>query len=280
MLSSDHGIVGHQTVWAWLYRIVGIAKGSTLQGFKSAVGAALRLFAAQGGYRMVSAGTAPLTYAPFLKLCTAAGLRPKTVFDVGVGHGTPWLYEAFPDSHVVLVEPLSAFAPALKELCCRLKASLHPVAVGSSEGELEIRVPEIPTGASLKDRSSTWKAKVGDRQTDRFETIHVTTLDKVSEGYEPPFVLKLDIEGYELEALKGALRMLADTDLIITEASVVPRHQNDSLLQDIVTFLTQHQFDLIEIVEISQLRDGGPSAFVDVAFAKRNGVFQTAYWGG
>ena len=34
-------------------------------------------------------------YSDFLAFAATRGVDPKTVFDVGVGFGTPWLYEAF-----------------------------------------------------------------------------------------------------------------------------------------------------------------------------------------
>jgi 16S rRNA G527 N7-methylase RsmG len=41
-------------------------------------------------------------HAPYLsRIC-----QPKTVIDVGVGRGTPWLYQAYPTAKFILVEPL------------------------------------------------------------------------------------------------------------------------------------------------------------------------------
>ena len=41
---------------------------------------------------------------------TADNLRPhdfkfRTLLDIGVGYGTTSLYEAFPDSHIVMIDP-------------------------------------------------------------------------------------------------------------------------------------------------------------------------------
>ena len=42
---------------------------------------------------------------------------PQTVVDVGVGHGTSFLYEAFPDANFMLVEPLVEFEEKMKNIC-------------------------------------------------------------------------------------------------------------------------------------------------------------------
>ncbi len=47
--------------------------------------------------------------AEVLAHARARGLRPGTLIDVGVAHGTPELYAAFPDARLLLVEPLADY---------------------------------------------------------------------------------------------------------------------------------------------------------------------------
>jgi hypothetical protein len=44
------------------------------------------------------------------------GLSPATLIDVGVAMGTPALYRAFPDAHLVLIEPLAEYEQDLARL--------------------------------------------------------------------------------------------------------------------------------------------------------------------
>ena len=53
----------------------------------------------------------------------AIKLSPPRVIDVGAGAGTPALYEAFPDAHHVLIEPLVEFETALQALVERAAPS-------------------------------------------------------------------------------------------------------------------------------------------------------------
>jgi len=230
------------------------------------------------GYDLQRIGSAPLSFERFLMLCRNAGLEPKTVFDVGVGDGTPWLYQAFVGSKFVLVEPLRRFETDLQRLKVEIGADYHLLALGATPGEFEIRVPATATGASLKDRSDVWSGHVRDPVNEHTETVTVTTLDLLATSYASPYVLKLDVEGFELEALKGAKSALEVTDLIVLEASIIPRHKDDSLFQDIVAYLNGRGFDLIEIVDLSQRYVGGPTAFLDAAFARRGSPIHRGYW--
>src|SRR6185369_12044980 len=75
-----------------------------------------------------------------LQYAKSRGLSPKTVFDVGVGNGTPWLYEAFPDSKLVLFEPLSVFDSDLEALVRQYNADAHRVALGRAPGSAPFNV--------------------------------------------------------------------------------------------------------------------------------------------
>jgi hypothetical protein len=43
-------------------------------------------------------------------------IHPRTVVDVGVGRGTPQLYEPFPKSFQVLIGPLKEHEPGLQDI--------------------------------------------------------------------------------------------------------------------------------------------------------------------
>ncbi len=73
-------------------------------------------------------------YAACLQYAKTRGLDPKTVLDVGVGRGTPWLYDAFPDSKLVLFEPLSVFDSDIEQLVRHYGADAHKVALAREAG--------------------------------------------------------------------------------------------------------------------------------------------------
>jgi hypothetical protein len=71
------------------------------------------------------------------------------------------------------------------------------------------------------------------------ETVKVgmTTLDAFFEGMDGPDVVKLDLQGYELEALKGGERVIAGAKALCIETSYVELYEGQPLFGDIHEWL-------------------------------------------
>jgi len=74
------------------------------------------------------------------------------------------------------------------------------------------------------------------------------TLDTLVQRFalKPPFLLKLDLQGGELAALRGGQKMLAETDTIICETA------NDQF-PSICEFLTTRNFGLFDLTQINRI---------------------------
>ncbi len=154
-----------------------------------------------------------LTKAVSLQRMKAAGLKPATVFDVGVARGTPEIYGVFDDVRYVLVEPLEEFRWVMEQVAAQYPGSLAiPAAAGPQPGEAAFTVSPRLSGSSF-----LLKPKLGSSRT-----VPVVTLDQVAaeHGLTGPHLLKLDVQGYELEVLGGAETVLQDTCALIAEVSL------------------------------------------------------------
>ena len=56
---------------------------------------------------------------------------------------------------------------------------------------------------------------------------------------EKPILTKLDIQGYELEALKGFGNLLKDNDYILVEVSFQEIYKNQPFANEIINFLNR-----------------------------------------
>lgn len=208
---------------------------------------------ASRGYELRPIGAPPKGYARFLAEVGRFGVQPRTVFDVGVGSGTAWLYEAFPDAKFVLIEPQSGFRADIAGWQAKLNADYHPVALGAEVSRAELFVPDLAaTSASLKAWSAETTglaAKRGQSRSGSFQTIEVKTLDCINK-YEPPFVVKIDVEGSELEVLHGSKRSLMDTQLVLLEISIMPRFEGESSLVQVTSYMQMCGFQLFDFVEL------------------------------
>lgn len=212
-------------------------------------------------------------FSNFLSFAESCGIQPRTVFDVGVGRGTDWLYDAFPYAKLVLFEPVEQFRPFVEGIAAERDADFMMVALGARAGRVTIRVPNLsPTGASLLPRHPSFEQleREASRPTDdEFRDIDVITLDSVAERWAPPYVLKIDVEGSELDVIRGARKVLESTDLVLMEMSVLPRFDGEASFAERIRFMDDAGFRLFDIPVLSQTRANGPLSFIDAAFVRK-----------
>lgn len=230
------------------------------------------------GYELKGIGSAPRGFPASLAHARAAGLAPRTVFDVGVGRGTPWLYAAFPDAKHVLFEPLATFGADLDRLAGELRADVHRVALSNRSGTARFRRHvDFPTSSSLYDIDPQFDAYCSRVQVQhRFEEqeVPLATLDELNH-YEPPFVLKLDVEGAERDVIEGAGRTLRSTELVIAEISVMRRRSGEPSFADMIGLLDSAGFELFDIPALEQAADG-TLRYLDAVFVQKG----SALWPG
>ncbi|MFC5583262.1 FkbM family methyltransferase [Rhodanobacter terrae] len=235
-------------------------------GIRGILRTAAERLIARFGYELKIVGSPPSGYSGFLRRMVEAGVQPRTVFDIGVGNGTPWLYEAFPQAHFVLIEPQREFEPELQEICRRIDAEYHLVGVGSKEQHLPIyRLLSSPTGSSFLPPNAENEQRWG--ASEKSGEIHVVPLDTYRE-LQGPFFVKIDTEGFELEVLRGAVKILEQTDVVLMEVAILKRQEGEPDLIEIGAFMKSNGFRLIDFPVLTQQKTGGPLLYVDVAFAR------------
>jgi len=196
--------------------------------------------------------------------------HPQTVIDVGVGCGTYPLYEAFPTSYFVLVEPLEEYKSSINEILSKYKGEVHYKAVGNEKGIIEINVDTVDLSLSTHfDRTKLTES--GNRLEKR--KVEITTLDEIlnqHDSLERPLVLKVDTEGNDLNVLKGASVLLESTDFVIAEVSIATRFENSYEFEDLVTFMSANGFSLFSFLFIAHLAKEIRPRYADVVFVRRN----------
>lgn len=225
------------------------------------------------GYELRRSTATPRGYSGFLSYVKEKGFSPATIIDVGVGYGTPWLYTPFPDAKLVLVEPQKIFAKELDSFRQTLKADIHSVGLGSEPGSLDITYPVgVPTSGSVNTFDDSRKELFYSEKDFATETVAIVTLDSLN-TYEGPQLLKIDVEGFELEVLKGAQDSLKKTGMIIVEISFLPRFDNDEGCGPVVSYLHSLGWRLVDIAHIEPYGNGGPPAFADFVFVHQSSTF-------
>ncbi len=107
------------------------------------------------------------------------------------------------------------------------------------------------------------------------ESVQTTTLDKALANNPGPFhFLKLDVQGTELEILRGGVDTISKSLLgAEIEVEFVPLYENAALFGNISEFMTSMGFEFIDFVRLSKwerdsYRGLGQCAFGDALFLK------------
>ncbi len=164
-----------------------------------------------------------------LKRQTLAVLRQRqvpvaTVIDVGVLSGTPELLEAYPDRPHLLFEPVAEFAPTIEHHYRNVPHRLIQAAVSDSSGDTHLRTVGMIGGVAISHSFMTDAAEQASR------TVPRVSLDDYlrANPADPPYFLKIDIDGEELKVLAGAAETLKRTSIVMIEVTVhtmMPRLQ-------------------------------------------------------
>jgi FkbM family methyltransferase len=188
------------------------------------------------------------------------GFSPAVVLDVGAARGD-WTISArriFPSARFVMVEPLPDWRDDL-EAITGLGIDYVPAAAGAKEATLPLLVPDQPGGSSFLSAS-----REGDTYFKRSVNVPVVTLDSLDIP-EGPTLLKLDVQGYELEVLEGGSRVLEQVEVLVAECSLYPFQTDIPLVHDVVRRVADLGLVVYDVAD--ELRwPSGALAQVDLIF--------------
>jgi FkbM family methyltransferase len=137
--------------------------------------------------------------------------RGELVFDIGAHVGDRVACFRRLGARVVAVEPQPALVTLLKLLYGRgADVVIEPVAVGRCAGTIELMInadnPTVSTASrQFVDAARDARGWETQRWT-RTVSVALTTLDALIERHGTPAFIKIDVEGFEAEALAGLTR--------------------------------------------------------------------------
>jgi FkbM family methyltransferase len=198
---------------------------------------------------------------------------PKTVIDVGAAFGTEPLYAVFPLARHILIEPLEEFKPVLDQLSEKLapvKLEYIIAAAVEKSGTVTLHVHPDLVGSSLyledEDSDVNGVSRV----------VPAVTLDQVCREWklDSPFLIKADVQGAELDVLKGGIETLKLTEYVILETVLFQTFINGSSFLDVIEFMKQQGFVVYEVFEPLYRPLDGAMSQIDIAFVKEAGRFK------
>ena len=178
------------------------------------------------------------------------GILPHTVIDVGanVGQFAVAAAKLFPDVRVHSFEPQPDCVSRLRKHVARLgNVTVYPFALGELEDKVTFHVNSHNHSSSILPLAAAHRAAFPDAREVGEISVKVATLDNVLEHVElrSPVMLKLDIQGYEAKALRGAEQTLKRVDYVVLEASFKPMYEGEPTFVEMVKLMEQFDFSLL-----------------------------------
>ena len=203
------------------------------------------------------------------------GIKPRTVIDVGgnVGQFAVASARLFPEVRVFSFEPVPECVSALKKIAGREKnITLFPVAIGESEGTVEMNVNTHTHSSSALPLAMAHKEAFPDARVERTVSVTLSTLDKELSDIEliSPVLLKIDVQGYEPMVLKGAPQTLKDVDYVLLEASFKPMYEGELAFEEVVRIMDECGFDFSRPIDWLSSPDTGEVLQMDALFVRRD----------
>jgi FkbM family methyltransferase len=198
---------------------------------------------------------AKLSHRNALLRLKAQGFAPATVYDIGAYRGgwTRLAARVFPDAAFVLFEANVDNAAHL-----RAAGLTHlTVALAAEDGERALFLPRQgdATGTSLyRENSAHYDA--GNLAVRTVATARLDTL-VAAQGLAPAALIKIDVQGAELDVIAGAKTALAQCQALIAELSLARYNKDAPLIAETIPAIAAHGFRCIDICELHRSPAGG-----------------------
>lgn len=184
-----------------------------------------------------------------------------TVIDIGANRGQFSLAvrDIAPEARIYAFEPIADPASRFRKIFkADVKVRLHHAAIGPEPGEKIIHVTASDDSSSLLPVSDVQERIFPGSGEVRTENIRVGRLcDYVSaEEIVPPALLKLDVQGFELQALLGCEDYLKRFTWIYAECSFMELYKGQAFADEIIAWLRKRGFWLSGVYNMTYDRNG------------------------
>ena len=177
------------------------------------------------------------------------------IVDIGGANGdtTSYFLRKLPHCRVFTFEANPELASGIKKRFANEAVTVHSMALSDKEGNLAFHIAD-------NSLSSSYKIISENKQFQTLKSIIVpsfpldTIMFKENKIMEID-ILKLDVQGAELDVLNGAKETIKKTKMIVVEQSVRSPYEGGSMYYEVDNYLRNAGFELLDII-ITFRKDG------------------------
>ena len=177
------------------------------------------------------------------KIIKDYNLKIYGVLHVGAHYGEEYTdYIKHDIKHMMFFEPIES---NFEELTVRLLPGMssYNIALGNKTGEIEMYVETINKGQSCSILEPVKHLEqYPSIKFDKKEIVKIDKLDNIPFNRDFFNMINIDVQGYELEVFKGAVKTLPFIDIIYTEVNRDEVYKDCARVEDIDLFLADFGF--------------------------------------
>lgn len=201
------------------------------------------------GVQVVRNRQAEASFSRRIRQLARTGFRPAVALDGGAfsGEWSREVMDVFPGCRMIVVEP----NPDMMGVSRATLAGARPepyyaeVALGPEEGTARLNLwsSASATAASVLEHVSGSPARSIDVRVRRLD-------DVAAEAGAMPDLLKLDLQGYEIPALRGAPKCLAHAEVVVLEIGCLGAYIGRSSPREVMDLMYDAGFVLHDIADL------------------------------
>ncbi len=186
--------------------------------------------------------------SPVIKVIRKYKLKINGVIQVGGHHGeeiNPLV--SFGIKRISIFEPIKYNLEILEAVVKSYKEknkliTIHPVALGSKQQKIKIHVADNWGASSSILKPKKHLEYYKDITFKNAEEINMSTLDVMIDVKDNTNFLMMDVQGYELEVLKGGDKTLRKIDYIYSEITREELYEGNVMVNELDEFLFRYNF--------------------------------------
>jgi FkbM family methyltransferase len=184
----------------------------------------------------------------------------RTVIDVGSHRGqfAVLALARFPSARVLCFEPL----PEPREVLLtvveedRHRVEVFPYAAALQSSSEKMYVSRADDSSSLLPIGQRHVTAFPGTEARTVAPVRTVRIDRVVDAVEEPCLMKIDVQGYELQVLQGAESLLPSVRHLLVECSFTELYLGQALAGEVVAYLHDQSYRLSGVYGLNRDRAG------------------------
>jgi FkbM family methyltransferase len=197
----------------------------------------------------------------------------QTVLDIGanIGEFSAISASLFPMVRIYAFEPISECVESIKEKHIP-NITVHQIALGNQNGKTRFYISSWNPSSSLKQMGQRHKQNWPHTAENISTTVEVRRLDSFEAdlNLKQDILVKVDIQGAEIEFIEGAKNTLSKAKVIIIEAGYVQLYEDEGMFDGVYNRLKELGFSFRGVLKQSQSKTDDSYLQADFVFIKGN----------